>query len=199
MSEDEAQKFRYWCACGVPAREMKLIAAGLADTPALVFVKEWLASSAGEDALPILVMAGPKGVGKTVAAVWAMMQAEPPPPPGCRVWPADRGPRFRHVSEVAELGLFNKDDERKARGEIKNTKCLVVDDVGVEYMSEMFLALWDSIVNARYGTNGFTIFTTNLTADQFATRYGERVYDRIRGRGAWYDVDGESLRGRSVT
>lgn len=199
MTEEErAAEFRRWCAYGVPPREVKLVMNGLAETTPIRFVRDWLDGAHKANGPTMLVLAGPKGVGKTVAAAYAMMKAEPEPPPGFRVWPSDKSPRFRHVSEIAELGLYGKDEERKARGEIKNTKCLVVDDVGVEYLNDAFLALWDSIVNHRYGQLGFTIFTTNLTHEQFATRYGARVFDRIRGRGEWFDIDGESLRGQPV-
>ncbi len=195
-AEERVRAERRWVLCGVPEREVRLVMNGLADTPAIAFVKEWLTATQSPDGPSMLVLAGPKGVGKTVAAVYGIMNASPPAPSGFSAWPSERNPRFRHVSDVAELGLWGEEPSRKARGELKQCKVLVIDDVGVEYMSEAFLAAWDSLVNARYGAMGHTIFTTNLTAEKFATRYGDRVYDRIRGRGEWYDVDGESMRGR---
>ena len=191
--EEVARLYKTCCTWGVPEREVALVFDGLTDTTALTFTKEWLA-----DQTPMLVLAGPKGVGKTIAAAYAIMHADPPPPAGFARWPNERGPKFRHISEVAELGLYDKDGERKARAEIKTSKCLVIDDVGVEYMNDVFLALWDSIVNARYGAMGRTIFTTNLTAQMFADRYGGRVYDRIKGRGAWFDIDEQSMRGATT-
>jgi DNA replication protein DnaC len=198
VTDDErARAERKWVTCGVPEQEVKLVMRGqLIDTPAMGFVKEWVAAAQRDDGPTMLVLAGPKGVGKTVAAVYAMMTTQPPPPAASSAWPAERNPRFRHVSDVAELGLWGEEANRKARGELKQCKVLVIDDVGAEYMSEAFLAAWDSLVNARYGSIGHTIFTTNLTHEKFALRYGDRVYDRIRGRGEWYDIDGESMRGR---
>lgn len=201
MNADEIARIEsLWVKRGAPQAEVRMVMRDrLTETPALGFAKEWLVSMLKEDARAILVMAGPKGVGKTVAAVYAMMKCSPAAPVGFSAWPESQAPRFRHASDVAELGVFGSDDDKKARAELKRCKTLVVDDLGAEYMTEQCKVLWDSLVNARYGSAGATILTTNLTHDQFANRYGERVFDRIRGRGEWYDIDGESMRGRPTT
>lgn len=198
MNADELARLEsLWVKRGAPQAEVRMVMRDtLVETPALAFAKEWLVSMLREDARAILVMAGPKGVGKTVAAVYALIKATPAPPSGFSAWPESQSPKFRHASEVAELGVFGTEEDKKARGELKRCKTLVVDDLGAEYMTEQCKVLWDSLVNARYGSAGATILTTNLTHEQFALRYGERVFDRIRGRGEWYDIDGESMRGR---
>jgi len=196
--EQHRALFKRLSGWGIPPREIDLVLTGLRDTTSLAFVKDWLRSADAAQGPTMLVMAGPKGVGKTIAAIYAMMHSDPWLPHGDK-WKPDQIPRFRHVSDVAEVKLFGDEEDRKKRHEIKSSQMLVVDDVGVEFMSEMFLALFDSIVNARYGSMGRTILTTNLTADQFSTRYGSRVYDRIKGRGDWYDIDEESMRGREPT
>lgn len=205
LTDDPAALYRRMTLWGIPERDVQILLGysphpithqipPLTDTSSLAFAKEWLPTSSER---PIMVIAGPKGVGKTIAAAYAMWMCDPPPPAGCSRWPDAKAPRFRHVSEIADIG-GHSDEDKKARAEIKGTKCLVVDDLGVEYCTDHFKSTWDAIVNARYGCAGVTILTTNLTYDTFAARYGDRVYDRIRGRGEWFDVDGESMRGRSL-
>lgn len=194
-SAEVARLFARLTGWGVPPQETVLLLNRLKETVALGFVKQWVIDAHKPEGPTMLVMAGPKGVGKTIAAAYAMFYSEPPLPYGGK-WKTEQAPRFRHVADIAEMGLYGSDEVKKQRGELKHTRALVVDDLGAEVASEHFLALFDSIVDARYGSMGHTIFTTNLTVEQFSRRYGDRVYDRIRGRGDWFDVDHESLRGR---
>lgn len=198
IPEEAARIYSRFTSWGIPAKEAMLVMKGLYDTEILTFTKDWLsaAHSDARDAPNMLVLAGPKGVGKTLAAAWAMFHADPALPFGQR-WKTENAPRFRHINDLTEIIARKGEAEtdRAERSGAKNTKCLVVDDVGAEYSTEPFLAFFDAVMNARYGSMGLTILTTNLTAEQFATRYGPRLYDRIRGRGEWMEASHESLRG----
>lgn len=188
------------CGWGIPEQEVNLILNGLRDTTTLGYANDFLIAASSPPATPdfdpptMLVLAGHTGVGKTVAAAWAMVHADPLLPHGQR-WKTEQSPKFRHVSELASLSGYG-DADKPERTALKITKCLVVDDLGVEIATDHFCAMFDALVNARYGSMGYTIFTTNLTVEQFSARYGTRVLDRIRGRGDWYDVSEPSMRTR---
>lgn len=195
--EEVAKLYSRVCGWGIPAREASLVIEGLRETTALGYASDFLTNTgnppANGEEKSILVLAGPKGVGKTLAAAWVMFHADPVLPYGGK-WRTEHAPRFRHATEFAEVSLYGEGDKPE-RLAIKNTKCLVIDDLGTEIATEHFLTLFDGVFNARYGGMGITAITTNLTAETFALRYGERVYDRIRGRGEWYDISEESMRG----
>lgn len=197
--DDVARFFSRICGWGIPAREAGLVLEGLRSTTALGYAQEFLTASAKppsskEESPNLLVLAGPKGVGKTLAAAHVMLHADPIQPYGGK-WRTEHAPRFRHATELAEVSLYGEADKPE-RLALKNTKCLVIDDLGTEIATEHFLTLFDGVFNARYGGYGLTVLTTNLTAPSFSARYGERVYDRIAGRGMWFDISEESMRGR---
>lgn len=188
-----AALFNRVCGWGIPAAKVAMVLDGVNDTTMLTHTKEWFEGARRGDGKPILVLAGPTGVGKTVAAAWAMFHADPILPYGGK-WRTEQAPRFRHASTLTEITGYS--DECKAeRVALKNTKCLVIDDIGAEIATEHFLSMFDALFDARYGGYGYTILTTNLTNELFSARYGPRVYDRIRERGEWYDVTEPSMRG----
>lgn len=200
MNTEQSNWYKRLLECGVPKVEARMLATNdIRHTEALAYADEFAKNVVqGIGAPSILILAGPTGVGKTIAACHLVK---------CRLTDRATGTvlmsgaginRFRHVSEIAEVGLFGGDDEKKSRAEWKTAGCLVVDDVGAELRTDAFLAGFDALVNARYGNGGITCITTNLPADDFGRRYGERVLDRLRGRGAWYDINHESLRGAAV-
>lgn len=139
----------------------------------------------------IMVLAGGVGVGKTVAAAWLMMQLPPNQHGSYGVR------RFRHISEICEVGLYGDAEERAERQTVKRSQVLVLDDVGTEHLTDTFRTLFDGLMNARYEDTGATIITTNLPSEKFLERYGQRIYDRLCGRGEWYEIAHESLRRKS--
>lgn len=173
---------------GVPPRARQLVAHGPRDTEAIHYAKEFVQAFAHDDT-HLLVLAGGVGVGKTIAACWVMAHADP------GKWGARR---FRHVSQLVETGLYGGDIERAERKALRDAKVLVIDDVGSEHLTDGFQTMFDGLINHRYEALGATILTINLTTEQFLERYGKRIYDRLRGRGAWYEINHESLRGRQA-
>lgn len=179
---------------GCPSREARMIAtADYRATEALGYAKSFVEDLVRPGEASIMVLAGPTGVGKTVAACWAAHHARPLDPVTGKL--VIGGVRFRHVNDIAEQSLYLGDsDDKKHKMDVRNAACLVLDDVGAELRTDAFLAMIDALINYRYGSAGVTCITTNLPVDDFRARYGARVVDRIRGRGVWYDISHESLR-----
>jgi len=99
---------------------------------------------------------------------------------------------FASASDIARVSMF--DD--KAMKELETVRYLVLDDLGVEFNDKggSFLSRFDSLFNRRYSNELTTVITTNLTAEDFRDRYGERAVDRIRETGSFIGLDGKSLR-----
>lgn len=182
ISNEAIRMAREW---GAPPRAIQT-ASRARDTDAIRWAKEFIEAWQRDD-VGMMVLAGGVGVGKTVAAVWAMM-AIPQNQHGA--WGIRR---FRHISDLCEMGFG--DEERKERQQLRHAHVLVIDDLGTEHLTEKIQTMLDGLINARYEDTGATIITTNLPSEQFSARYGKRIYDRLCGRGAWYDIPHESLRG----
>jgi len=144
------------------------------------------ASAAANEALsatrPMLVLSGPAGVGKTVAAVqWV------------RAWVAAR---CGSALFVTALDITTADVRGGALRAWCDTGALVLDDLGREYLDDRgwLLSLVEGVLDARYAARRPTIITTNLARDLFKARYGERIVDRLREAGTFIEVVGPSLR-----
>lgn len=180
-------------AAGIPKRAVRLIMFGeLSETPAMQSAREFMAS---DDTA--LVLLGPSGVGKSVAASWLaaasvdyIIGGRPQPEQGG----FNMGPTamFASASDISRISMY----DAKPMKALETVKYLVVDDLGVEFNDKggSFLSRFDSIFNHRYGNELTTVITSNLTAEDFKSRYGERTVDRIREAGSFIGLDGESLR-----
>ena len=187
MTDYQRELMRLMTEWGVPPRARKLLVEqGARDTQALAHARTFADAFVRDDA-SILVLADGVGVGKTIAACWAMANVDAPK------WGARR---FRHIAQLVETGLYGGELERAERKQLRDAKFLVVDDIGSENMTDTFQTMFDGLMNQRYESLGATILTTNLTSQQILERYGKRIYDRLRGRGEWYEINHESLRGR---
>jgi IstB-like ATP binding protein len=183
---------------GVPYREALLVMdedpAGeeFRETEPVYYAKKFLREvDAGRR--NVLVLAGQVGAGKTVASVYVMDERPAPAMRYGRGWGA-RHPLFRGASDLVSLGLYGKESVRE---DLAAAPVLVLDDVGAEYIDNagVYRCFIDWLLNKRYGSAGLTVITTNLSGESFGEQYGERIYDRLRHRAVWYDVEGGSLRG----
>lgn len=161
---------------GFPQLAVDVVRAGVAQEPAIERLRTRLASS------EILVISGPKGTGKTVAATW---------------WASQRRGRIRFVraSSFAASSRY----ERAEREDLL-AHPLVLDDLGAEFVDAKgsFLADLDELVDVFYSSRRALVVTTNCTGAEFSARYGERIADRLRECGRWIALTGESLRKRST-
>ena len=82
--------------------------------------------------------------------------------------------------------------------ELKDIPILALDDLGIEYEagSGFFSSMLDELINYRYNNFMTTIITTNLNLDDFTTRYGGRIVDRLKEWGLFYESTEESMRKR---
>ena len=137
-----------------------------------------------------LVLAGPKGCGKSTAAGRFLSEITKPkvrsPPKNTRWWTSSR---------ISRVSGYDSHLEK-----IMRERVIVIDDLGVEYLDKngYFSHRLDELIDERYSNYRKTVITTNLNAKDFQARYGARVADRIREGfkhgGAYVEIDMGSLR-----
>ena len=122
----------------------------------------------GREALHVsAILCGGKGVGKSVCALWACLDA-------CR---GNGGFDFLDLSEFADLWAL-QDRERIAA--LKRVRLLVVDEVDeVVDVKGPAYALFKRVVNARYRNKQPTILCTNDSIEDLREHIGEPVVDRF--------------------
>lgn len=129
----------------------------------------------------VLVLAGAPGCGKTVSATrWALGRA--------------RVPRFLRAASFAAQSRY--DD---AKRDLLASPAIVLDDLGAEYADAKgsFLTDLDELVDTFYGNEKPLVITTNVESrEQFASRYGLRIFDRLRECALWLEVGASSRRAR---
>lgn len=127
-----------------------------------------------------IILAGGKGVGKTVAAAWFALTT-----------PLRATMRFIRAATLLRTSNF-----ADGFGEIMDAPALCLDDLGAEYMDAKgwFASNLDELVDTSYGARRPLIITTNADAKTLSERYGARVIDRITECATWSGIGGESLR-----
>ena len=175
----------------VPARERGLVlgtvtrTAPLVPTPALTAVRALLSDRrqtlelegaklelTGQEVL--CVLGGPRGVGKTVAACYALGRT---------------GGLYVTAYPFARPGLD--------LGELKAATTLVVDQLGRENVgaSDYALSQLEEVIDDRYANRRLTLLCANLKRADFTARYGGVIDDRLVGEGVYVELQGKSLRG----
>jgi DNA replication protein DnaC len=163
--ERELLDMKRWDHCHhvaeVPVRVLRLLASGDLDkttTPMRAV------TALSRSQRRVLVLSGPPGTGKSIAACSAL-------------WDASAG-RYVRADRYAQLARsWDKLDEKIA--DLVNTsQLLVVDDVGEEPAKERHYI--ERLLSERYDRDVTTIITTNLDATQFAKAYGMRVISRLQ-------------------
>jgi DNA replication protein DnaC len=101
---------------------------------------------------------------------------------------------------AAKLARWERYDE-EAMNKLLRTPRLVIDDLGGEYLDKggFYASLLDELINERQSSSRPTIMTTNLAAEAFKARYGERIVDRIREGGRFFECGNASLRRKQTT
>lgn len=166
---------------GVPQKDLERAARGTAERSEAV---QALAEFDRDPRLAVLVLSGAPWSGKTTAAgVWLAASRR-----------ADRGARasdpiFARASKLSTASRY--DEEQVARWE--TAARMVLDDLGAEYADAKgsWASALDSLIDARYAAELPLVITTNLSIDDFKTRYGERIVRRIREKGRFVVVRGD--------
>lgn len=176
---------------GVPAKDIAIILSNeLRETQALAEARRFLATPNART----LILSGKPGCGKTTAAAWIVSQPSPDRHGGTWLgrWPHALAPRFIDVHRLSRVSRY----EEAGIGPLEACAMLAIDDLGLEYADAKgnLQSTLDGLINARYAADLRTIVTTNVPAKGFRRRYGERVADRLRERGRFVELTGESLR-----
>lgn len=178
MTSDHQEKLSHLLACGVPDLEAEVVAKGAADNPTTQAVRDWAAGP-----LTFCLILGGAGSGKTVAAAEALLNSKLRWGDGGGSWVySPREARFYLASDLARLSYFDMDSQRKL-GRCERVPWLVLDDVGSELVTDTWRSNFSDIINQRNSARRKTIITSNLSAEDFKTRYDARIVSRIRGSG----------------
>jgi|TARA_R110000744_G_scaffold13121_2_gene38440 DNA replication protein DnaC len=167
---ERIQCLKVW---GVPERILNNLQS-LNETPPIKYARKFILDP--KEAW-CLILSGGKGTGKsTAAAVWLY---ENVPPEGA---PTYQTRYWWNGTRIARTNGYAKDFEK-----MMQSKLMVIDDLGIEYLDKNgnFLQRLDELLDERYSNFRKTIITTNLNADAFKDRYGERVADRMREGFTW--------------
>lgn len=93
---------------------------------------------------------------------------------------SDTLPTLR-LTDAREVTRAAADDEEFTK--LMNTPLLAIDDAGKEAAEVMHygnsLLPMTELLEYRYEHQLFTILTSNVTVDELAEKYGERVFDRL--------------------
>lgn len=158
----------------IPSKLAFLLTRPLIETGPLSEVRQWMFTST-----TWILLAGGFGVGKSLAAAWALVQR-----PG-GIWA--RAPR------LADLAI----NDKPRYVAIRTAPLLVIDELGLnsEGTSGWSIGLVEDLLGERDENDAKTIITTNLNLEMFRKTYRERVWDRVRV-GELINCEGPSLRGR---
>lgn len=173
--------------CGCPAKDLRRV---LDEPEKMISTKSlWHARQSHSRGESMLVLSGPRGIGKTTAAAWWLVQEREPVE-----YVRTTFPLFVEAGLLARYDRYNKPEMRT----LTRARALVIDDLGTEYLDGKgaFVSLFGEVMNARYAAELPTLITTNMLAAEFKERYKERIADRIREVGRYIELEGESLRGK---
>lgn len=172
---------------GAPYEALKALKSGPRDSEALAAARKFNRDS---ESL-FLVLLGPPGVGKTLAATLAVVDF-------CSKWPWNEQPSggansepvlFVDAATLTRLPTFDA-ESRKYTDRLRACRLLVLEDAGDE-ATEAGKALFVELLLAREKTNRRTVITANLRPEAFKLRYGDAVADRVRASGYVPNLFGE--------
>jgi hypothetical protein len=155
----------------VPAAIAKLIGFEAEKRSASIAAADEWASSGKR----VLVISGGTRAGKTVAACWLIRRL-------------GKSALFFNPELLTRYG---GDDGYQMRA--ASCGLLIVDDLGSEMSDQAgrFQARLEAMLCMRYDAGERTVLTTNLTAGDFAKRYGKRISERVRTGGKFAAVGAE--------
>lgn len=170
-----------------------ILADNLAPTKALVTVRQWLTAAmrTPDPGVNMLVLIGPMGLGKTLAAGWAIS---------------------RHSGLYATVETYLRDYQRWLRDSsredgtsqhmwrYKRAHLVVLDELGTEGDAALMTRAFERLIDSRQSRRReLTLILGNLSREDFVQRvrsgvYGARTYDRMRRDARVVEVTGESMR-----
>lgn len=178
-------RFRWMDFAGYPATKTT--------APIVTRVREW-AEGIVPDQKRSLFLYGPYGSGKTglaVAALKTLMHQT-----FDRVgWPG----LFTTVPNLLDAirrgyDRDAEDEDRQLLGKARDISVLLLDDIGVERVTDWAAEKLFNLINHRHDEDSITIFTSNLDLQALSSHIGERTVWRIVEMAEVIKVDGPNLR-----
>lgn len=164
-------------------RVRALVEKGLNPSPAHDAVQEWARTKSW-----CLLLLGGVGCGKSSAAgAFAVKFGEDGGKAG-----------WVRAVEASRLSAFGAEAEARFQA-WRTIGCLVLDDLGTELMTPTWQQALDDVLDYRYQHSLRTVLPSNLSAEEFKSRYGDRISDRIRHDGTVRLLDAKSLRKRGAS
>lgn len=108
---------------------------------------------------------------------------------------------YRTIKQIIDLirSCWAKDSTKwdyEVIENLKKSKILIIDEVGVQYGSSSERNELYEIFNYRYENELPTIVCSNNTLDEIRDEYlGKRIFDRLHGGAAVFEFRGKSMRG----
>jgi DNA replication protein DnaC len=140
---------------------------------AIKAVRRWVQTS-----IPILVLCGSVGTGKTVAI-------------------AEAGAILGGGLCVSPTRLYRECRSENTSTAIYKSHLVALDDLGIEHLSGPFMEVFQDWIDMRR-VFGRTLISTNLNPRALQLRYGDRVWDRLRSDGVLVELSGASMRKGAV-
>jgi DNA replication protein DnaC len=173
----------------VPMPALRALRAGPGESKALTAARAFIRD---REKL-FLVLLGPTGVGKTLAAALVALDF-------CARWPWNQQStggthsplHYVDAATLTRLSAFDDEAQRYVQ-DLKDARLLVLEDAGDEG-TELGKGVLVELLMHRHATERRTVLTSNLTREGFKARYGDAVADRVRSSGLVPNLSGEKSR-----
>lgn len=149
------------------------------DEAPLVAARKWWGSN-----VPMLILCGTTGTGKTVAAVSLVRE--------------HGGEIVRAIDLARRIDPWSDEIKRGVRELRLDAHLSVLDDLGAETDNSRAKEALYRYVEARLRTGARTVITANMPKADFRRLYGDRIADRLNGVAIALEFNGPSLRGKGA-
>ena len=95
---------------------------------------------------------------------------------------------------LADAAFARSDEAASLEALIRRCDLLVIDDLGTEFVNTLVEAEFFRVLNDRLRAGLTTVISTNLTLNEIASRYSERVFSRLMSSFKLIELTGEDIR-----
>ncbi len=99
---------------------------------------------------------------------------------------------INYLSKIEKEHFGRSDDDTLSK--LLAVDLLILDDLGTEYPSPFYPSVIYNIINTRISRHFPTIISSNLTTDEFQSRYDDRVVSRLFGTYKYLQFSGNDVR-----
>lgn len=180
--KSEAERDRWMRAHGqdVAAQVLAEVWDGaLRDEAPLLAARKWWGSG-----VPMLILCGTTGTGKTIAAVSLVRE--------------HGGEIVRAIDLARRIDPWADEIKRGVRELRTDAHLSVLDDLGAEMDTSRAKEALYRYVDARLRPGARTVITANIPKTDFRRLYGDRIADRLNGVAIALEFKGPSLRGKGA-